>query len=104
MIPAIEPRLKANVVIVGGFSLQPTLAEVDQLNYAPRVTIPTLMLNGRHDFFFPLESSQQHLFRLLGTPAEHKRHVVFETGHSVPQPQLVKEILGWLDRYLGPVR
>jgi len=29
---------------------------------------------------------------------------VFEGGHIPPRPQLVfKEILDWLDRYLGPV-
>ena len=62
------------------------------------------MLNGRYDFFFPYETSQKPMFELLGTPSEHKRQVVYETGHSVPRKELVKESLDWLDRYLGPVR
>lgn len=54
---------------------------------------------------FPVESSQLPLFRLLGTPAEHKRHVIFEdAGHVPPRLDVIREILGWLDRYLGPVK
>lgn len=40
---------------------------------------------------------------LLGTPPAHKRYVLYEGGHNVPRPDLIKETLGWLDRYLGPV-
>jgi hypothetical protein len=61
------------------------------------------MINGRYDFFFPLETSQRPLYELLGTPAEHKRWVVYDGGHSVPRTQLIEESLAWLDRYLGPV-
>lgn len=44
------------------------------------------------------------MFRLLGTPKEHKRRVVYETGHNIPWNELIKETLDWLDRYLGPVK
>jgi hypothetical protein len=44
------------------------------------------------------------MFKLLGTPAQDKRHVISEGGHFVPRPQLIRETLGWLDHYLGPVR
>jgi hypothetical protein len=40
----------------------------------------------------------------LGTPEKDKRHVVFESGHVPPADMLIKEVLDWLDRYLGPVR
>jgi hypothetical protein len=43
------------------------------------------------------------MFKLLGTPAEAKRSVLYPTGHAVPRNQLIKEVLDWLDRYLGPV-
>jgi hypothetical protein len=34
----------------------------------------------------------------------NKRHVSFEAGHAgYPMHDLVKEVLDWLDRYLGPV-
>jgi hypothetical protein len=62
------------------------------------------MINGRSDFFYPLETSQEPLYRLLGTPAKDKRRVVFESGHIPPRNELIKETLDWLDRYLGPVQ
>ena len=78
--------------------------EVDQINFAPRVRIPTLMLNGRYDFLFPFETSQIPMYRFLGTPEEHKVHKVYETAHFVPRNEEIKETLNWLDRYLGPVK
>ncbi|MDA1274592.1 MAG: SUMF1/EgtB/PvdO family nonheme iron enzyme [Verrucomicrobia bacterium] len=101
---AVEPRIKVSVLAVGGFWMQRTLPEVDQINFAPHVTIPTLMLNGRYDFAFPVESSQLPMFRLLGTPAQDKRHLIYDTGHAMPRSDLLKETLAWLDRYLGPVK
>ena len=44
------------------------------------------------------------MFDVLGTPPEHKKHIVFETGHSVPRDIRIKEGLAWLDKYLGSVK
>ncbi len=44
------------------------------------------------------------MFRLLGTPAEHKRQIFYETDHIPPYNEYVKETLAWLDKYLGPVK
>ena len=104
ILVALENRLKVGVFYAGGFEPGKALPEVDQINFVPRVTIPVLMLNGRYDWFFPLETSQLPMFRLLGTPEEHKRHAIFETGHVVPRSQQMKETLDWLDRYLGSPR
>ena len=35
--------------------------------------------------------------------AERKKLKVFDSDHFVPRNGMIKEILGWLDRYLGPV-
>ena len=43
------------------------------------------------------------MYRLLGTPEDDKRHLVFESGHSVPREELEKESVSWLDKYLGPI-
>ena len=54
-----------------------------------------------------LESSQKPMFRLLGAPEHDKRHVVFDSGHFMQPdqiPEVVKEVLDWLDRYVGQVR
>jgi hypothetical protein len=63
-----------------------------------------LMLNGKYDFFFPLELSQKPFFENLGTPADRKKYIVYEGGHDVPRTELISQTLAWLDRYLGPVR
>ena len=102
ILTALEPRLKASVIQGTGLG-EDVVPEIDLLNYAPRVRVPTLMLNGRYDFDAPLETAQRPLFALLGAPAQDKRHVVFETGHSLPVGEVAGTILPWLDRYLGPV-
>ena len=104
LLPAVETRFKALILISPGFFLQERLPEVDQLNFAPHVKAPVLMLNGRFDFIWPPRISQEPMFRLLGTPTEHKRRVVYDTGHDVPRTEMIKESLNWLDKYLGSVR
>jgi dienelactone hydrolase len=104
IMPAVEPRIKANVLYVAGLGLQHALPEADQINYITRVKQPTLILNGELDFFFPAETSQKPMFELLGTPTADKKRLVFPGGHSVPRTEMIKESLGWLDRYLGPVK
>jgi hypothetical protein len=69
-----------------------------------RVKAPVLMLNGKYDHFFPFETAIKPMFDLLGTPAQHKRNILYETGHTVPRNQLIKETLDWFDHYLGRVR
>ncbi len=103
ILPAVEKRIKANVLYVAGMNFQRALPEADQINYVGRVRQPTLILNGELDFFFPAETSQRPMFELLGTPPEHKKRLVFPGGHSVARTDQIKESLIWLDRYLGPV-
>jgi dienelactone hydrolase len=104
LMPAVEPRFKAVVLLVAGLEYQRALPEADPINFLPRVTMPVLMLNGQYDHYFPVETAQRPMFRLLGTPPDRKRQVIAEGGHFVPRTQVVKETLDWLDRYLGVVR
>lgn len=100
MIP-IENRFKVGLLYVAGLMFQKALPEVDPVNYISRITIPTIMMNGKYDHYFPLETSQKPMFDFISTPVEHKKHYVFETGHYVPRKELAKELLGWLDKYLN---
>ncbi|MGE5715302.1 MAG: SUMF1/EgtB/PvdO family nonheme iron enzyme, partial [Acidobacteriota bacterium] len=102
ILSALEPRLKTTVLQGAGLG-EPVAPEIDPLNYAPRVRIPTLMLNGRYDFDTPFEASQRPLFDLLGSPTGQKRHAVLEYAHALVIEAAAREILPWLDRYLGPV-
>jgi formylglycine-generating enzyme required for sulfatase activity/dienelactone hydrolase len=102
-IMAVEPRIRTALFLSGGmpFEEQTPTAFLDPLNYAPRITIPVLMFNGRFDYIIPLEAQQQ-LFDALGTPAADKRYALFDYGHgSPPRADLLRETLGWLDSYLG---
>jgi dienelactone hydrolase len=101
LMPAVEPRIKVVVLEVAGLDFPQVRPEVDPVNFLPRIQVPTLMINGRYDFYFPVETSQKPMFRLLGTPAGDKRHVIEEGSHFVPRPRLIQETLAWLDRYQG---
>ena len=105
ILAAVEERIKACVLLDGGFYFFPVPAEIDQLNYVPHLRQPTLMINGRYDFIFPYQTAQVPMFRLLATPGKDKRHVVFETAHdvSVMRHEMIREVLAWLERYLGRV-
>lgn len=104
IVLALDARAKVAVLACGGFWQQKGQPEVEQLNFASRVTVPVLMLNGKYDFVFPVETSQKPMFESMRTPGTDKRHLLFESGHSLPRRELVTEALQWFDRYLGPVR
>ena len=105
---ALEPRLRAGLLIAGGFvvmqfgpeSIPP---EIDMLHFAPRVAVPVLMLNGRYDPIFPYETSQLPMYRAFGTAEADKRHATFPSGHSSSSwwNELIRESHDWLDRYFG---
>ena len=98
---ALEPRLKAGVLMWGGLGYL-AAAEVNSLHFAPRCTVPTLMVNGRFDMIFPLETSQLPMYRLLG--AAEKDHVLVDAGHVAFNQDVIRRVLGWLDKHLGPVK
>jgi hypothetical protein len=101
----LRDRLKTVIFLDGGYFLQKAPPGMDQADFASHMKKPVLMINGRYDYTFPLETAQDPMFRMLGTPAAEKKHVVLDTPHDVSQQRsiLVREVLGWLDHYLGPV-
>ena len=103
IVPAVEPRIKVCILALGGLEFQRSLPEVDPINFVSRVKQPVLMLNGRYDFFFPVESNQEPFYRMLGSKKDQKKHLLYDTGHNIPRNELIKETLNWLDQYLGPV-
>jgi hypothetical protein len=66
--------------------------------------VPVLMLSGQYDSILGYEFAIQPLYDLLGTPAEHKRLIVYPTDHIPPKKEFVSEILRWLDHYFGSVQ
>ncbi len=85
--------------------MNPGLPEIDPVNFAPRHLAPTVILNGRYDTGFPVETSAKPLLELLGTPKKDKALVLFDGGHVPPMDsKLKKVIIDWLDRYFGSVQ
>ncbi len=103
VVPAVEPRIKICVLALGGLDFSRSLPEVDPINFVSRVKQPVLMLNGHYDFFFPVASSQDTFYRLLGSRKDQKKRFLYETGHNIPRNELIKETLNWLDQNLGRV-
>jgi predicted esterase len=101
IVPAVDQRIKVNIIALGGIEFQRSLPEVDPINFLPHVKQPALMLNGHYDFFFPEQATQVPFYNLLGSKKDQKKRVVYDTGHAIPRNELIKETLNWLDLYLG---
>ena len=104
LFPAVEKRIKAVVLHVGGLKMKRSFPEVDPFNFLPRVYQPVLMLNGEYDVYFPVETSQKPMFNMIGTPVKDKNLLIYNAGHLVPRTDLIKETLNWYDKYLGTVK
>jgi Dienelactone hydrolase and related enzymes len=57
-------KIQGRGVVVRWAATQDQPPEVDSWNFAPRVHVPVLMVNGRDDFAFPVDTNQKLLFRL----------------------------------------
>lgn len=102
IMTVVDPRFRASVLVSGGFYPLQWPPEADPLHFLPRVRVPTLMINGCHDFQFDYERSQRPFFELLG--AREKRHILLDEGHLPAEKlEIIQESLNWLDQYLGPV-
>ena len=100
---AIEPRFRAVALVGGGIDEKfvPALPEANTINFAPRISAPTLLLNGRYDEENPWGARALPLWRLLSEP---KQLILVEGGHLPPAEVRVPAINRWLDETLGPVR
>jgi len=101
----LEDRLKTTILLDGGFFMGKPSAGGDQADFAPRLKIPVLMVNGKYDYTFPVDNAQNPLFKMLATPDADKRHVLLDTPHDVTEDRvhLRAAVLDWLDKYLGRV-
>jgi dienelactone hydrolase len=101
VVLAVEPRIDAAVLNVGGLGWARNLPEIDPFDFVPRVRTPILMINGEFDIVFPYETAQRPMFERLGTDPADKRHYRSQSAHMVHQDELITETLNWFDRYLG---
>jgi formylglycine-generating enzyme required for sulfatase activity/dienelactone hydrolase len=102
VVPAIEDRVKATIVMGGGLSKTSRfLPEWSQFNFTPRITIPVLIMTGKYNYAYPQDSTES-LFQLFGTAKEDKYLKTYDTGHAIWSKNAWKsDALYFLDQYLG---
>ena len=99
-----EDRIRVLVMLSAGLRPLGRLPECDPVNFLPRIRIPALLVTGRYDSIYPMETAQEPILKLLGTSPADKKHVVVPTGHAVGaevRTDVTRAVLDWLDRYFG---
>ena len=101
---AVDDRYRAVVFIGGGIDerVKPTLPEADNVNFAPYIDVPKLLLNGRNDEEHPWYSRALPLWSLLHEPKELV--LADGAGHVPPAEVRIPAINDFLDRTLGRVK
>ena len=100
---AVDPRFRAVVLIGGGIDerMKPVLPEADNVNFAPRIEAPKLMVHGRQDEEHPWLTRGRALWNLLREP---KQLALVEGEGHLPRPEaLIPPIEAFLDQIFGPV-
>lgn len=102
-LAALDERFAAVVLIGGGIDerVQPTLPEASNINFAPYIRPPKLLLNGRDDEEHPWLTRALPLWNLLREPKELV--LVPGAGHVPPVEARVPAVNRFLDETLGPV-
>ena len=100
---AVDDRYKAVVFIGGGIDerVKPVLPEADNVNFAPYIDVPKLLLNGRNDEEHPWYTRALPLWNLLREPKELV--LVDGAGHVPSVEDRIPPINDFLDRTLGRV-
>lgn len=102
LVAGLEERLKAAVLVVAGaweakFAPDdPRLRHKHPLNFAPRIAVPTLMVNATKDEYTEREEAEE----LHDALRVSKRLAWHKSEHSIPVEEQKKDVLKWLDRYL----
>jgi eukaryotic-like serine/threonine-protein kinase len=99
---AVEDRIRAVIMLDGGFYNEKPLPGTDAVDFAPHLKAPTLLIAGKFDWIF---LGKDALLRMLGAPAADKKAVMLDTAHDVSEkrPEMVREVVAWLDKYFGKV-
>ena len=102
-----EERIRTAVMMSATLAGVDTNVFPDIVNpntYWPKVGQPILLLNGRYDISTHQLESREALLETIGTAAEDKRGIVYDSSHwPLPPHRVEKDVTEWLDEYLGPV-
>jgi alpha/beta superfamily hydrolase len=101
-LTAVDNRIETNIFYAGGM-IQAGRTESNPAHFLPRITIPTLMINGKYDANLRMDYEVKYMNELLGTPERDKKLLLFDSDHLAPRADVVRETLIWLDTQFGPV-
>jgi serine/threonine protein kinase/formylglycine-generating enzyme required for sulfatase activity len=103
ILAALEPRYRGVVLVGSGLpeAYRSYFPAANQINFAPHIRGPKLMVQGLYDEDTPLRTAAEPLFRLLTEP---KRLITYEGGHVPSVEIMVSTISPWLDGVLGRVQ
>jgi hypothetical protein len=74
---------------------------INPATYWPRVRQPVLAASGRNHHANKPELPE-YLMPMLGTSADHKQLKFYDApSWPLPRPELLRDTIDWLDRYLG---
>jgi eukaryotic-like serine/threonine-protein kinase len=100
LFAAVDDRFRATVLIGAGIDerVHPTLPEASNINFAPFIRGPKLIVNGREDEEHPWLTRALPLWNLLSEP---KQLALFEgVGHLPPPEMRIPAIRAFLDDVL----
>ena len=100
VVCAVEPRIKAAVLVGGGLYGIPSV-DREMMGFASHISMPLQMVNGRSDAW-----GQDFLLAALATPSDRRRFKQFDGDHSLAgyEKDVIRVNLEWFDKYLGKVR
>lgn len=94
---AIDERIKAAVICVGGLMLQKSKREVEAHYYIRRINVPILHIIGKEDGIFGYEENYKPWKKLIGTPKEKLKLIELDNvGHGLPWDTIVKHHSNWI--------
>jgi serine/threonine protein kinase/dienelactone hydrolase len=103
---AVEDRIDTGVFVHGGVPPIDFPRSFDMALYAERVSMPILMVNGAEDVLVPVKTSQIPMYDILQRTSRSTERKQYPGGHGqfkLFYEQIRGDVVGWLDRYLGPV-
>ena len=94
---AIDDRIKAAVICVGGLMLQKSKKEIEAHYYVRRIKTPILHIIGKEDGIFGYEENYKPWRKLIGTPKDKLKLIELDNvGHGLPWDTIIKHHSNWV--------
>jgi formylglycine-generating enzyme required for sulfatase activity len=100
ILGAVETRYRAFVFIGAGIPgyFRTISPAANPINFASKIRVPKLVLQGRYDEDTPLRTATEPFFNLLPEP---KRLALYDGGHVPSVEVVIRETRDWLEEHLG---